>query len=67
MAARRKPSKLVLAAIATAHLTITALTWRDLRNRPAQSVRGSKSIWRAASAANTMGSAAYWLGGRRRR
>ena len=66
MAAKRKPNKLVLATIAVVHLTAVALTWRDLRSRPAGQVRGPKKIWQAASALNTTGSAAYWLFGRRR-
>jgi hypothetical protein len=65
-AGKRKPNKLVLAIIAVVHVMVTALTWRDLRNRPASRVRGKKTIWRVASALNTSGSAAYWLFGRRR-
>ena len=57
----------VLAAIAVAHTAIAALTWRDLRTRAAGEVRGDKRIWRIAGAMNTLGSAAYWLFGRRRR
>jgi hypothetical protein len=56
---------MVLAAVAVVHVTVTALTWRDLRSRPAGQVRGPKSLWRLASALNTTGSAAYWLFGRR--
>ena len=67
MAAERKPNKVVLAAVAVVHLTIMALTWRDLRSRPAGQVRGPKKLWQVASALNTTGSAAYWLFGRRRR
>jgi len=48
------------------HLTVMTLTWRDLRHRPAGQVRGNKKFWRAASALNTSGSAAYWMFGRRR-
>lgn len=66
MAAKRKPSKLVLAAIGVVHLTVMALTWRDLRGRPAGQVRGHKKFWQVASALNTTGSAAYWVFGRRR-
>jgi hypothetical protein len=66
-AVKRKPNKLVLAIVAVVHLTVMALTWRDLRDRPATQVRGNKKIWRVASALNTSGSAAYWLFGRRRR
>lgn len=66
MATTRKPNKLVLATIAVVHLTAVALTWRDLRSRPAGQVRGPKKIWQVASALNTTGSVAYWLFGRRR-
>jgi hypothetical protein len=66
VATTRKPNKLVLATIAVVHLTAVALTWRDLRSRPAGQVRGPKKIWQVASALNTTGSAAYWLFGRRR-
>ena len=66
MAAKRKPSKPVLAIIGVVHLTVMALTWRDLRAWPPGLVRGSKRVWQVASALNTTGSAAYWLFGRRR-
>ncbi len=66
MAATKKPNKLVLAAVAVVHVTAVALTWRDLRDRPAAQVRGNKKLWRVASALNTSGSAAYWIFGRRR-
>lgn len=66
MAANRKPNKLVFVVIGVVHLSVMTLTWRDLRSRPAAQVRGNKKIWRAASALNTIGSAAYWLFGRRR-
>ena len=63
---KRKPNKVVLAVIAVVHVTVTALTWRDLRKRSATDVRGNKKVWRVASAMNTGGSAAYWIFGRRR-
>lgn len=66
MADQRKPNKVVLAIIVVMHLTAATLTWRDLRDRPAEQIRGSKAFWRIASAVNTGGSAAYWLFGRRR-
>lgn len=47
------------------HLLVVALTWRDIRRRPADHVRGSKRLWRIASALNTLGAATYWLAGRR--
>lgn len=56
----------VLGVVLVAHFVIAALTWRDLRYRPAELVRGSKRVWRGASAVNTLGASAYWLFGRRR-
>jgi hypothetical protein len=61
----RKVSPPVLAAILAAHVVIASFTWRDLRSRSADEVRGSKRVWRAASALNTLGSMAYVLIGRR--
>lgn len=66
MTGRGKPDKRVLGVIAVLHVTAAALTWRDLRSRPASQVRGDKRIWRIASVMNTLGSVAYWLFGRRR-
>jgi len=66
VAAKGKPNKVVLAIVAVVHVTVMTLTWRDLRSRPAVQVRGNKRLWRAASALNTTGSAAYWVFGRRR-
>lgn len=62
---KQNPNKALLTAIAVAHLSITALTWRDLRRRGAKKVRGSKAFWRVFSGVNTTGSAAYWLLGRK--
>jgi len=64
---KRKPNKYVLVAIATGHIVITALTWRDLSRRPDDEVRGDKRVWRVLSALNTSNSALYWLIGRRSR
>jgi hypothetical protein len=47
------------------HLAVVAVTWRDISRRPPDQVRGSKRLWRLASAVNTLGALAYWLGGRR--
>jgi hypothetical protein len=66
VAMARKPNKLVLMIAVAVHLAVAALTWRDLRHRPSDQIRGNKMLWRAASSANTAGSAAYWLVGRRR-
>jgi hypothetical protein len=47
------------------HVLLAALVWRDLARRPAARVRGSKNLWRLLSAANTSGSLAYVLIGRK--
>jgi len=62
--AQRKLVKPIIAVL-VAHTAITALTWRDLQSRPAEQVRGSKKLWRVASAANTIGSIAYLAIGRK--
>ena len=62
----RKSSRVVLLVLAR-HALVAAWTWRDIRRQPAQQVRGSKAFWRIASAVNTLGSAGYWLIGRRYR
>lgn len=54
-----------LAPVLVAHLVVATLVWRDLARRPADRVRGSKKLWRLLSAANTSGSVAYVLVGRR--
>jgi hypothetical protein len=63
---RRRPNPAVLAAILVGHVAVTALTWRDLRHRADDQVRGSKKWWRVASAANTTNSLVYLLFGRKR-
>ncbi|MFJ8390410.1 hypothetical protein ACIQ9Q_39105 [Streptomyces sp. NPDC094438] len=65
MIAGGKPDRRALTAVAVVHVTAAALTWRDLRCRTAGQVRGDKGVWRMASVLNTLGSATYWLFGRR--
>lgn len=62
----RKPGK-VMALVLTGHALAAAWTWPDIRRQPAQQVRGSKAFWRIFSAVSTLGSAGYWLIGRRYR
>lgn len=67
MATSLTPQKARIAAVALAvQLVIAVLTLRDLSRRPADQVRGPKWLWRILGTANTGGSAAYWLVGRRR-
>lgn len=63
---RRVPGRLSFVAIGVAHLGVTAWTWRDIRRRPVEQIRGGKGLWRVLSTVNTLGSVAYWLVGRRR-
>jgi hypothetical protein len=62
---QRKDVRRVIPVL-VAHAAITALTWRDLQRRPEDQVRGSKRLWRVASAMNTVGSVAYLAVGRKR-
>ncbi len=62
----RKPNKYVLAAFTVVHVVVVTLTWRDIRSRPDEQVRGNKKFWRFFSALNTANAAVYWLVGRRR-
>jgi hypothetical protein len=61
----RKPNKLILLMFGLVHLAVTTATWRDIQRRPANEIRGSKVLWRVVSGANTGGSVAYVLIGRR--
>jgi hypothetical protein len=63
---RKKPNPGVIAAILVGHVAVTALTWRDLRHRTDDQVRGKKKWWRVASAANSTNSLLYLLIGRRK-
>jgi len=54
-----------LSIILAAHAAVTSLVWWDLYRRSPEQVRGSKRGWRIASGANTLGSAAYYLVGRK--
>jgi hypothetical protein len=62
---QQRSGKRVLAGIVVAHVVVTAVTWRDLRRRAPEQVRGSKRFWRVVSGANTIGSGAYYLVGRK--
>jgi hypothetical protein len=59
------PKRIALTALVLAEAGLAALTWRDLRDRPAEEIRGSKRFWRIISTINPGNSVAYWLVGRR--
>lgn len=62
---RTQKTRVVIAAVLV-QAAIAAVTVRDLNRRPAEAVRGPKPLWRLLGSANTLGSLAYWLVGRRR-
>jgi membrane-anchored protein YejM (alkaline phosphatase superfamily) len=55
----------VFAVILMVELAFATFAWRDLRNRTADQVRGSKRVWHIAILANPGNSIAYWLIGRK--
>ncbi len=63
---RRKPNKYVIAALAVVHVLVVTLTWRDIRSREPEQVRGAKKFWFVVSALNMGNAAIYWIVGRRR-
>jgi hypothetical protein len=58
-------SRARVVVVLVVHLVVTRITWRDLDRRNPSEVRGAKWAWRIASGANTVGSVAYWLIGRK--
>lgn len=65
MANKKTDPRVVVGAIAV-QAAIAAVTLRDIAQRPADRIRGPKWLWRIFGTANTAGSAAYWLVGRKR-
>jgi hypothetical protein len=64
--ASRKFNPLILVVLVPTHLVVTSLAWRDIRDRPDDRIRGSKKLWRMATASNMTWSLAYLLFGRKR-
>lgn len=62
---RSRPKRIALVALVLAEVGLAALTWRDLRHRPADQIRGNKRFWRVISLINPGNSIAYWLVGRK--
>ena len=62
----RKPNKYVVAALVVVHVVVVTLTWRDIRSRQPEQIRGPKKFWLVVSALNMGNAAIYWLVGRRR-
>jgi hypothetical protein len=64
--ALRKLTPAVFVLLIPAHVFLTSLAWRDLKDRPDEQVRGSKKLWRWATASNVTWSLAYLVIGRKR-
>jgi hypothetical protein len=62
---RSRPKRIALVSLVLAEVGLAVLTWRDLRHRPADEIRGSKRLWRIISTINPGNSVAYWLVGRK--
>lgn len=56
----------VVIALTAVQAVIGALTVLDISKRPPERVRGPKLFWKLWGGTNTLGSAAYWLIGRRK-
>lgn len=62
-----KTQRAVLLVLASAQLSLAVSAWADLASRPAEEVRGRKSVWAAVIAVNLVGPVTYFLRGRRTR
>jgi hypothetical protein len=60
----RQRGMLLTAAAAELALKVAALV--DIRRRPAEQIRGPKTLWRAAMAVNLLGPVSYFVVGRKR-
>jgi hypothetical protein len=56
-----KPNGKLLAFLAAIHVVVAAFTWRDIKNRDPDQIRGPKWVWRIASAAQMGNALVYWL------
>ena len=56
----------VVIALTAVQAVIGTLTVLDISKRPPELVRGPKLFWKLWGGTNTLGSAAYWLIGRRK-
>jgi hypothetical protein len=66
MVSRRKPDRKLLVLLAVIHVIVAAFTWRDIKNRDPDQIRGPKWVWRIASAVQMGNAAVYWLFARKR-
>ena len=57
---------IVLAIVVPAQAVIGTITVRDISRRQSDLIRGPKLFWKIWGGSNTLGSAAYWLVGRKK-
>jgi hypothetical protein len=56
----------VLIVLTVVQAVVGTVTVRDISQRRPELVRGPKLFWKVWGGSNTLGSAAYWLFGRRK-
>jgi hypothetical protein len=56
----------VLVVLTAVQAVVGTVTVRDISRRRPELVRGPKLFWKVWGGSNTLGSAAYWLFGRRK-
>jgi hypothetical protein len=63
----KKPfDKRIAGAAVAAQIVVGFFTLRDIKRRGKDGVRGPRIIWAIWGGTNTLGSAMYWIFGRRR-
>ena len=62
-----RPPAAVIIALTAVQAVIGTVTVRDVIRRQPDLVRGPKPLWVIWGGTNTLGSAAYWLFGRKKR
>lgn len=60
------PQRATVVGAGLVQISLTIAALRDLRRRPAEQVKGRKSLWVAASFVNFVGPLSYFAFGRRR-
>ena len=63
----RRRRTAVIIALTAVQAVVGTVTVRDVMRRQPDQLRGPKPLWLVWGASNTLGSAAYWLFGRKRR
>jgi hypothetical protein len=56
----------VVIALTVVQAVVGTITVRDISKRQPELIRGPKVLWKIWGGSNTLGSAAYWLLGRRK-